>query len=133
MLSFLAAYMLSVKPEDADTVDLDETEVKELLNFVVSEIQKLKFEHREIDDCLGLEIASMLSGRKQMGKGTKYTLTLKVQPTRKENEHCAQRNVTAQSLNPEICEADVLETNDGQSNQRTLMRSTCLQVEELQN
>lgn len=44
--------------------DIEETESQKLVNFVVSEIQKLKVEHKELDECQELELSSVLSGKK---------------------------------------------------------------------
>ncbi|GFR09795.1 hypothetical protein TNCT_499691 [Trichonephila clavata] len=44
--------------------DMEETESQKLVNFVVSEIQKLKVEHKELDDCQELNLSSVLSGKK---------------------------------------------------------------------
>ncbi|GFS34550.1 uncharacterized protein TNIN_252141 [Trichonephila inaurata madagascariensis] len=44
--------------------DMEELESQKLVNFVVSEIQKLKVEHKELDDCQELNLSSVLSGKK---------------------------------------------------------------------
>ncbi|XP_054707290.1 TBC1 domain family member 5 homolog B-like [Uloborus diversus] len=113
--------------------DMEDLESEKLVNFVVSEIQKLKVEHKELDECQELELSSVLSGKKLAGKVTKYSITLKVQPQIKNTEGCLQQNSTMANLHPEICEADVTEGDHGGSDDKTLLRSTCLQVEELQD
>ncbi|GFU85984.1 DUF4817 domain-containing protein [Trichonephila clavipes] len=70
---------------------------------------------------------------KQSGKITKYSVTLKVQPQIKNTESCLQQNSTITNMHPEICEADVTEGDHGGTERKTLLRSTCLQVEELQD
>ncbi|GIY90582.1 uncharacterized protein CDAR_562651 [Caerostris darwini] len=69
----------------------------------------------------------------QTGKVTKYSVTLKVQPQMKNIESCLQQNSTVNNMHPEICEADVTEGDHGGTEGKTLLRSTCLQVEELQD
>ncbi|XP_055937210.1 uncharacterized protein LOC129966709 [Argiope bruennichi] len=113
--------------------DMDEVESQKLVDFVVSEIQKLKVEHKELDDCQELNLSSVLSGKKLAGKVTKYSITLKVQPQIKNIESCLQQNTTITNMHPEICEADVTEGDHGGTEGKTLLRSTCLQVEELQD
>ncbi|XP_015908588.1 uncharacterized protein [Parasteatoda tepidariorum] len=114
--------------------DMDDLESQKLVNFVVSEIQKLKMEHKELDDCQELNLSSVLSGKKLVGKSTKYSITLKVQPQIKNREECLKQNSTMTNMHPEICEADVTEGDiiTGREG-KTLLRSTCLQVEELQD
>ncbi|GFT93697.1 uncharacterized protein NPIL_41951 [Nephila pilipes] len=113
--------------------DMDEMESQKLVNFVVSEIQKLKVEHKELDECQELNLSSVLSGKKLAGKIIKYSVTLKVQPQIKNTESCLQQNSTITNMHPEICEADVTEGDHGGTEGKTLLRSTCLQVEELQD
>lgn len=113
--------------------DIEETESQKLVNFVVSEIQKLKVEHKELDECQELDLSSVLSGKKLNGKTIKYSITLKVQPQVKNTEECLQQNATIANMHPEICEADVTEGDRGGTDGKTLLRSTCLQVEELQD
>ncbi|KAG8199102.1 hypothetical protein JTE90_016239 [Oedothorax gibbosus] len=114
--------------------DMEDDESQKLVDFVVEEIQKLKVEHRELDDCQELNLSSVLSGKKLFGKVTKYSVTLKVQPQFKNTEACLQQNSTVNNMHPEICEADVTEGDHGGTDGgKTLLRSTCLQVEELQD
>ncbi|CAL1265998.1 unnamed protein product, partial [Larinioides sclopetarius] len=113
--------------------DMDEVESQKLVDFVVGEIQKLKMEHKELDECQELNLSSVLSGKKLAGKITKYSVTLKVQPQIKNTESCLQQNSTITNMHPEICEADVTEGDHGGTEGKTLLRSTCLQVEELQD
>lgn len=44
--------------------DIEEVESQKLVSFVVSEIQKLKVEHKELDECQELDLSSVLSGKK---------------------------------------------------------------------
>ncbi|XP_035212410.1 uncharacterized protein LOC118186428 [Stegodyphus dumicola] len=113
--------------------DMEEAESESLVSFVVAEIQKLKMEHKELDECQELDLSTVLSGKKLTGKTTKYSVTLKVQPQIKNSADCLQKNATAANLHPEICEADVTEGDHGGTDGKTLLRSTCLQVEELQD
>jgi hypothetical protein len=113
--------------------DIEEEESQKLVSFVVSEIQKLKVEHKELDECQELDLSSVLSGKKLNGKTIKYSVTLKVQPQVKNTAECLQQNSTMGNMHPEICEADVTEGDRGGTEGKTLLRSTCLQVEELQD
>lgn len=44
--------------------DMEDDESEKLVNFVVGEIQKLKVEHKELDECQELNLSSVLSGKK---------------------------------------------------------------------
>lgn len=120
-------------PQAPEWADMDAEESEKLVAFVVAEIQKLKVEHKELDECQELDLSSVLSGKKLIGKTTKYSVTLKVQPQVKNTQDCLQQNSTMTNMHPEICEADVMEGDRGGTDGKTLLRSTCLQVEELQD
>ncbi|KAH6929281.1 hypothetical protein HPB50_025940 [Hyalomma asiaticum] len=69
--------------------------------------------------------------------GIKHHLKLKVQATMIVTPACSRRNTTtAVNLHPqpEVCEAEVWENQDESGrHQMALLRSSCLQVEELHN
>ncbi|KFM73155.1 hypothetical protein X975_18724, partial [Stegodyphus mimosarum] len=44
--------------------DMEEAESESLVSFVVAEIQKLKVEHKELDECQELDLSTVLSGKK---------------------------------------------------------------------
>lgn len=109
---------------------VDPEEQDGLLKFVLTEIQKLKQENKEMDSCHGLELASMETQDETVENGLKHRLTLKIQPTLVNTPACAHRNTTT-SQQPEVCEAEVWESNEDNRHQMALLRSTCLQVDEL--
>lgn len=117
-----------LRPVDAEEQDA-------LLKFVLTEIQRLKVENREMDSCHGLELASITSKEEKVENGIKHHLKLKIQPTLIVTTACSQRNITStvNSPQPEVCEAEVWENNDEGRHQMALLRSSCLQVEELHN
>ncbi|XP_022243892.1 uncharacterized protein LOC111086224 [Limulus polyphemus] len=113
-----------------DVQNIDQAELDALLKFAVREIEKLKLDHHELDECHGLEVASILRGRKQEKEGVRYSLTLKVQSSAVDSKEC-QKKTSSFVLQPEICEVEVSESMKKGTVQRTLLRSACLQVEEL--
>lgn len=125
-----AAGLLSLRAVDPDEPDA-------LLKFTLTELQRAKVEGREMDECHGLELASIDSRDEKVENGVKHHLKLKIQPTLIITPACTHRNVTA-SINshpqPEVCEAEVWENDDDEGHhQMALLRSSCLQVEELGN
>ncbi|XP_013776726.1 uncharacterized protein LOC106461449 [Limulus polyphemus] len=119
--------------ENRHSLHIDEDTRNDLLKFVVTNIEKLKVEHEELDECHGLEIVSLLRIEKEEKPkdGVRYYMTLKVQPALVATEDCVQKNATLASLEPEICEAEVAETRRKEKPFWSLLRSACLQVEEL--
>ncbi|XP_037576502.1 uncharacterized protein LOC119458718 [Dermacentor silvarum] len=122
-----APRLRAVDPEEPDA----------LLKFALTELQRVKVESREMDDCHGLELASIDTHDEKVENGVKHHLKLKVQPTLIVTPACSHRNVTT-SINvhpqPEVCEAEVWENQDEDGrHQMALLRSSCLQVEELRN
>ncbi|XP_064485602.1 uncharacterized protein LOC135398111 [Ornithodoros turicata] len=109
---------------------VDPEEQDSLLKFVLTEIQRLKQENKEMDSCHGLELASMETQDERVENGLKHRLTLKIQPTLVNTPACAHRNTTT-NQQPEVCEAEVWESNEEDRHQMALLRSTCLQVDEL--
>ncbi|XP_076360467.1 uncharacterized protein LOC143252358 [Tachypleus tridentatus] len=113
-----------------DVDNIDQAELDALLKFAVREIEKLKLDHHELDECHGLEVASLLRGRKQEKEGVRYSLTLKVQSSEVDTKECKKKTSNF-VLQPEICEVEVSESVKMGVVQMTLLRSACLQVEEL--
>ncbi|XP_076318271.1 uncharacterized protein LOC143229596 [Tachypleus tridentatus] len=109
---------------------IDQSKLDALLKFTVREIEKLKLDHHELDECHGLEVASLLRGRKKEKYGVRYSLTLKVQSTSANTEQC-NKKTSSFVLQPEICEVVVSESMNHGRVQRALLRSACLQVKEL--
>ncbi|XP_077523580.1 uncharacterized protein LOC144134550 [Amblyomma americanum] len=110
---------------------VDPEEPDALLKFALTELQRAKVESREMDDCHGLELASIDTRDEKVENGVKHHLKLKVQPTLIVTAACSQRNITT-SVNshpqPEVCEAEVWESNDDEGrHQMALLRSSCLQ------
>ncbi|KAL3226660.1 hypothetical protein MRX96_024856 [Rhipicephalus microplus] len=116
---------------------IDPEEPDALLKFTLTELQRTKVEGHEMDDCHGLEVASIDSRDEKVENGIKHHLKLKIQPTRIGTPACSQRNAhTVLSVHPqpEVCEAEVWENQDEDGrHQMALLRSSCLQVEELRN
>ncbi|XP_013778096.1 uncharacterized protein LOC106462697 [Limulus polyphemus] len=113
-----------------DVQNIDQAKLDALLKFAVREIEKLKLDHHELDECHGLEVASLLRGRKKEKDGIRYSLTLKVQSTSANTEQCMKKS-SSFILQPEICEVEVSESVKKGKIERSLLRSACLQVEEL--
>lgn len=63
--------------------------------------------------------------------GLKHRLSLKIQPTLVSTPACSQKNTTGINLQPEVCEAEVWESHEEDRHQMALLRSTCLQVDDL--
>ncbi|KAL1415499.1 hypothetical protein MTO96_029217 [Rhipicephalus appendiculatus] len=122
-----APRLRAVDPEEPDA----------LLKFALTELQRAKVESHEMDDCHGLEVASIDSRDEKVENGIKHHLKLKVQPTLIGTPVCSQRNtntVVNVRPQPEVCEAEVWENQDEDGrHQMALLRSSCLQVEELRN
>ncbi|XP_076359021.1 uncharacterized protein LOC143251640 [Tachypleus tridentatus] len=140
MFTFMLALLLTSRGCDAfskqnsikqyDVQNIDQAKLDALLKFAVREIEKLKLDHHELDECHGLEVASLLRGRKKEKDGISYSLTLKVQSTSANTEQCKKKS-SKFILQPEICEVEVCESFKKGKLERSLLRSACLQVEEL--
>ncbi|XP_076315669.1 uncharacterized protein LOC143228276 [Tachypleus tridentatus] len=117
-----------IKHNDAQR-SMDQIKLDALLKFAVREIEKLKLNHHKLDECHGIEVASILRGRKEEKEVTHYYLTLKVQSTVVNIGDC--RKISSSVLQPEVCEVEVSETVNKKNIQRSLVRSSCLQVKKL--
>lgn len=137
LLLLLLAVAVGAAPSAPRLRAVDPEEPDALLKFALTELQRAKVESREMDDCHGLELASIDTRDEKVENGVKHHLKLKVQPTLIVTSACSQRNITT-SINahpqPEVCEAEVWENDDDEGHhQMALLRSSCLQVEELRN
>ncbi|XP_050038345.1 uncharacterized protein [Dermacentor andersoni] len=125
--AFAAPRLRAVDPEEPDA----------LLKFALTELQRVKVENREMDDCHGLELASIDTRDEKVENGVKHHLKLKVQPAMIVTPACSHRNVTTSvnvHLQPEVCEAEVWENQDEDGrHQMALLRSSCMQVDELRH
>ncbi|XP_022242299.1 uncharacterized protein LOC111085888 isoform X2 [Limulus polyphemus] len=74
-----------------DVRNIDQRKLDALLKFAVREIEKLKLNHHNLDECHGIEVASILRGRKEEKEVTRYYLTLKVQSTAVNIEECRKK------------------------------------------